>query len=113
MVESRCAMTKVVRPCMRYERPCWIIASDSESRLDVASSRIRIRGSARIARAIEMRCLCPPESFTAALAYDRIVFIGKALSEFVHPRNPAGAHDFLFARLRTRERYIFADRPIE
>src|SRR5437879_4473558 len=36
----------------------------SESRLEVASSRIKIRGSARIARAMEMRWRCPPESFT-------------------------------------------------
>src|SRR5712692_2944762 len=39
-------------------------ASLSESRLEVASSRIRMRGSARIARAIETRWRCPPESFT-------------------------------------------------
>ena len=61
---SRCAITNVVRPCIRYLKPSWIIASDSESRLDVASSRIKIRGSARIARAIETRCRWPPESFT-------------------------------------------------
>src|ERR1700734_3601736 len=39
-------------------------ASDSESKLEVASSKIKMRGSARIARAIETRCRCPPESFT-------------------------------------------------
>ena len=39
-------------------------ASLSLSRLDVASSRIRMRGSARIARAIAMRCRWPPETFT-------------------------------------------------
>src|ERR1051325_10874378 len=64
MVESRCAITKVVRPFIRYFNPSWIRASDSESRLDVASSRIRMRGSARMARAIETRCRWPPESFT-------------------------------------------------
>ena len=41
MVESRCAITNVVRPFIRYESPSWIAASDSESRLEVASSRIR------------------------------------------------------------------------
>ena len=39
-------------------------ASDSESRLEVASSRIRMRGSARMARAMETRWRWPPDSFT-------------------------------------------------
>ena len=41
-----------------------ISPSDSESRLDVASSRIKIRGFASTARAIERRCRCPPLSLT-------------------------------------------------
>ena len=45
-------------------QPAWIIASDSESSELVASSRIRMRGSASSARAIESRCRWPPESFT-------------------------------------------------
>ena len=64
MVESRCAITNVVRPRMRWASPSWMSASDSESRLEVASSRIRMRGSARIARAMETRCRWPPESLT-------------------------------------------------
>ena len=64
MVERRWAITKVVRPFMSQERPSWMSASDSESRLDVASSRIRIRGSARIARAMATRCRCPPDRRT-------------------------------------------------
>ena len=35
-----------------------------ESKLDVASSRIRIGASFKIARAIAILCLCPPDSFT-------------------------------------------------
>src|SRR5674536_365023 len=31
MVESRCAMTNVVRPFIRNDRPSWMSASDSES----------------------------------------------------------------------------------
>src|SRR5216683_238629 len=64
MVERRCAITNVVRPRRRVRKPSWMAASLSESRLEVASSRIRIRGSARIARAIETRWRSPPESFT-------------------------------------------------
>ena len=37
--------------------------SDSESRAEVASSKIMIGGFFRSALAMEMRCLCPPESF--------------------------------------------------
>src|SRR2546421_6861907 len=36
----------------------------SVSRLLVASSRMRICGDARIARAMARRCCCPPESLT-------------------------------------------------
>src|ERR671922_180238 len=36
----------------------------SVSRLLVASSRMRICGDARIARAIASRCCCPPDSLT-------------------------------------------------
>ncbi|KAL3436291.1 hypothetical protein BDV09DRAFT_165821 [Aspergillus tetrazonus] len=36
--------------------------SDSASRAEVASSRIRISGSLIRARAIAIRCFCPPES---------------------------------------------------
>ena len=36
--------------------------SDSASRAEVASSRIRMSGSLRRARAIAMRCFWPPES---------------------------------------------------
>ncbi len=42
----------------------WIIASDSESSELVASSRMRMRGSASSARAMESRWRWPPESFT-------------------------------------------------
>ena len=42
----------------------WMSCSLSVSRLLVASSRIRICGEARIARAMASRCCWPPESFT-------------------------------------------------
>src|SRR5207237_380301 len=64
MVDSRCAITNVVRPASSVAIDAWMSCSLSVSRLLVASSRIRICGSARIARAIASRCCCPPESFT-------------------------------------------------
>ncbi|MNL64883.1 hypothetical protein D3C87_1891470 [compost metagenome] len=61
-VDRRCAITIVVRPSIRRSIACWISASDSESRLEVASSRIRIGASARKARASATRWRSPPES---------------------------------------------------
>lgn len=42
----------------------WISSSLSLSSALVASSRRRIGAALRIARAMAIRCLCPPESFT-------------------------------------------------
>src|SRR5690606_7939438 len=60
-VESRCAITNTVRPSRSCSIACWTRRSDSESSADVASSRIRIGGSRRIARAMAIRCRCPPD----------------------------------------------------
>ena len=61
IVESRWAMTKVVRPSIASRRPRLIAASVVASTEEVASSRIRIRGSASSARAIATRWRWPPE----------------------------------------------------
>ena len=61
-VVRRCAITSVVRPRIRLASACCTSRSDSASSAEVASSRIRIGGSFRIARAIAMRCFWPPES---------------------------------------------------
>ena len=55
-VDSRCAMTSVVRLCMSFSSALWMMRSDSVSSADVASSRIRIGAFFSSARAIEMRC---------------------------------------------------------
>ena len=57
-------MTNVVRPASSEAIDAWMSCSLSVSRLLVASSRIRICGDARIARAMASRCCWPPESFT-------------------------------------------------
>ena len=64
IVDSRCAITNVVRPASSVAIDAWISCSLSVSRLLVASSRIRICGCARIARAMASRCCCPPDSLT-------------------------------------------------
>ena len=53
-----------VRPSISRSIACWISTSDSESRREVASSRIRIGASARKARAMATRWRSPPDSFT-------------------------------------------------
>ena len=50
-----------VRPSSSVSNACSIRISLGRSMFDVASSRIRIRGSARSARAIEMSCRSPAE----------------------------------------------------
>ena len=65
MVDSRCAITTVVRlrnPDMSPSSAACTSFSDSLSSAEVASSRSKIAGSPMIARAIAMRCFCPPET---------------------------------------------------
>ena len=55
-------MAIVVRPSISGSSAACTRRSELVSRLDVASSRIRIRGSFRITRAMASRCFSPPES---------------------------------------------------
>ena len=83
MVERRWAMTKVVRPRRRARRPSWIFASLSLSRLEVASSRMRMAGSARMARAMAMRWRWPPESLMPRSPMIGVVLLLERLDELV------------------------------
>ena len=62
IVESRWAITIVVRSRIASVRPARISDSVVASTEAVASSRMRIRGSITSARAIASRWRCPPES---------------------------------------------------
>ena len=64
IVERRWAMTNEVLPLNSRASARWITCSVCVSTDEVASSRIRMRGSARRARAKEMSCRCPTESMT-------------------------------------------------
>mmetsp|Transcript_16900 Transcript_16900/g.40834 ORF Transcript_16900/g.40834 Transcript_16900/m.40834 type:complete len:193 (-) Transcript_16900:1711-2289(-) len=64
MVERRCATTTQVRPTMRRSSASCTSFSLSASSELVASSSRRILGSLSSARAMAMRCFCPPESMT-------------------------------------------------
>lgn len=63
IVDNRCATITVVRFTITLSSASWTTHSDSASSALVASSRRRILGSLRIARAIATRCFCPPDSW--------------------------------------------------
>jgi hypothetical protein len=75
----------------------WIAFSDLESSAEVASSKIRICGFLRIARAMATRCFSPPESLRPALADRGVVAVGQAGDEVMDVRGARGG-DHLFAR---------------
>lgn len=62
-VDSRWAITSVVRPRVSSASACWMPASLAASMLEVASSRTRTGASASNARAIAIRWRSPPDSF--------------------------------------------------
>ena len=64
MVESRWAITSVVRPRAMRSSSAWIDFSVSESSAEVASSKIRIGGFFSSVRAMATRCFSPPDSFS-------------------------------------------------
>ena len=63
-VESRWAMTKLVRPSSKWASASWIRRSVVLSTLAVASSRTRIGGFFSRARAMESLCFSPTLSLT-------------------------------------------------
>ena len=93
-VLKRWAMAIVVRPRIRLSKANWISRSVSVSTDDVASSRIKMRGSINRARAMLIRCRSPPESDWPALADQRIVAVGQAEDELVGPGGLGGGDEF-------------------
>mmetsp|Transcript_10904 Transcript_10904/g.24811 ORF Transcript_10904/g.24811 Transcript_10904/m.24811 type:complete len:128 (-) Transcript_10904:989-1372(-) len=64
IVDRRCAITTEVRPCISRSSASCTTRSLSLSSALVASSSSRIFGSLSTARAMAMRCFCPPDSWT-------------------------------------------------
>lgn len=62
MVDRRCAITSVVRFSAICLRSAWMAFSDFESKAEVASSKIRMRGFLSIARAMATRYFSPPKN---------------------------------------------------
>jgi len=63
MVLRRWATTIVVRPSISRSRASCTTRSDSASSADVASSNSSTLGFLMMARAMAMRCFCPPLSW--------------------------------------------------
>ena len=63
IVDKRWAITKDVLPTINFSKASCTNFSDSESKADVASSKIKIVGFFKIALAIAIRCFWPPESW--------------------------------------------------
>lgn len=76
IVESLCAMTIVVLPFIKTSSAFWTKASDTESRDDVASSRIKIGGFFSIALAMAILCLCPPDNLSPRSPITVLYFSG-------------------------------------
>ena len=64
MVESLCAIIMVVLPLMTLVMAACILLSVLASKAEVASSRIKIGASFKIALAMLSLCFSPPESLT-------------------------------------------------
>mmetsp|Transcript_28764 Transcript_28764/g.42268 ORF Transcript_28764/g.42268 Transcript_28764/m.42268 type:complete len:83 (+) Transcript_28764:170-418(+) len=64
MVDSRCATIITVLPTTALSIASCTKCSDSASNAEVASSNSSIRQSVISARAMDMRCFCPPDNFT-------------------------------------------------
>ncbi len=112
-VESRWAMTSVVRLRVKRPRASCTSRSDSVSRALVASSRRRIgrilQDCARECQALALATRQPQ----AALADHGVVAFGLRHDEFVRGRCLGGGHDAFLTRAEPAERDVGADRIVE
>ena len=102
-VDSRWAMTIVVRPSISRSKASWTWCSDSESSDEVASSSRMMGASRSMARAMAMRWRWPPESCVAAVGEHRVVAVVKRHDEVVR-------HGIARGLLRSRRRWRRAGR---
>ena len=113
IVASRCAMTKVVRPFITSSSASWSLRSVAASSALVASSRIRIGGFLRSARAIERRWRSPPESERPRSPIDGVEAVGLAGDEFERLRALERLDHLLVGGVRAADLEVLADRARE
>jgi len=90
-----------------------IRASEWESRALVASSKIRMRGSRRIARADGDALALSARKPNSALADDRGVAFGEAGDEFVRVRFARRPDDLVVGRIQAPVPDVLGDRAVE
>ena len=94
-------------------RPSWISASDSLSRLEVASSRIRIRGSASSGASDRDPLPLTAGEFYTAFADDGVVAVRKFLDKFVGVRDPAHLFDLFEEACGICKSNVVEDRAVK
>mmetsp|Transcript_7956 Transcript_7956/g.23725 ORF Transcript_7956/g.23725 Transcript_7956/m.23725 type:complete len:115 (+) Transcript_7956:175-519(+) len=102
IVDRRCATTSTVmlQALMSASSASCTQRSDSASSADVASSSSRTDGSRASARAIAMRCFCPPESAAP-----------RSPTSVAVPSGSASTKDVAFAIARQREIFSSSAAP--
>ena len=116
IVESRCAMIRLVRFSIRRNMASWICFSVLVSTLEVASSRIRILGNERNARPIVISCRCPwerlaPESvstvsYPSLRALTTLSQFESALASIIFSSEMEGSAYFKLARTVSVKRTV-------
>ena len=79
----------------------------------MASSRMRSGAFFRIARAMAMRCLWPPEKLHAALSDLRVVAVGEGIDEVGRVGLPCGLLDLLICGVLAAKSNVLADGVVE
>ena len=113
MVDSRWAITKLVRFERSAAMACWMSTSVRVSTELVASSRMRIVGSARKARAMVSSCFSPALTRAALVVDDRVVAVGQRVHEAVDVGGRGRLEDLLLGGVEVAVGDVLADRAAE
>ena len=106
-------MTSAVRPASAASSARWIASSDSESRCDVASSRMTIAGVLQQHPGDRDALLLAARQPVAALADDRVVAVGQRRDEVVDARRPARLDELVVGGVGPGVAQVLADRVVE
>ena len=113
MVDSRWAMTIDVRPARASASACWIRASFSESRWEVASSRIDDRRVLQQQPGDGQPLLLAAREAVAPLADHGVVAVGQGGDDVVDAGRPAGGDDLVVGGVGPGVAQVGGDRVVE